>query len=113
MEHNDESSSRKSAVAVPPPFYIEEGGPLNYSIDVSTRHLVDTKGEELMDKWSLPDSVDIIKPANLDNVRFAPPNCIVVYVLTFELGLRFPLHPFIRELLNFLNVTVVELYPNA
>ena len=81
MEHNDESSGRKSVVAVPPPFYIEDGGPLNYFIDAPTRQ-VDTKRKAVVDKWGLPDGVDIIKPANLDTVRFPPPNCIVVYVLS-------------------------------
>ena len=82
MEQSDESSSRKSVVAVPPLFYIKDGCPLNYFIDAPTRHLMDTKREALMDKWGLPDGVDIIKPANLGTIRFLPPNCIVVYVLS-------------------------------
>lgn len=32
---------------------------------------------------------------------------------SFELGLRSPLHPIIRDLLKLLNITLAELYPNA
>ena len=81
-EHSDESLGRKSVAAVHPSFCIEDDGPLNYFINAPTRRLLDTKKEALMDKWGLPDGVDIIKPANLDTVRFPPPNCIVVYVLS-------------------------------
>ena len=71
----------------PPPIYIKKnGGPLNYFIDAPTRHLVDKKREALMDKQGLPKSVDIIKPANLDTVRFPPPNCIAIYVPAFSWG---------------------------
>jgi putative gypsy type transposon len=46
-------------------------------------------------------------------VRFPPPHCIAVYLPAFELGLRFPLHPFCRELLDLLDVSVLELYQIA
>lgn len=76
-------------------------------------YLVIKLREALMYKWGLPDCYDIIKSENLDIVRFPPLSCIVVYILVFELGLRLPVHPFIRDLLDFLNVIVANLYPNA
>lgn len=56
----------------------------------------------MINKWGFPDGCDIIKPVNFDMVRYLPPNYIVVYTPTFELGLRFPSQIFIRELLGFL-----------
>ena len=113
MEQSKDSSGRKSGAPAPPPFYIKNGGPLNYFIDAKTRNQLDNNREALAEKWALPDNINIIRPANLDTVRFPPPNCIAVYMPAFELGLRFPLHPFIRDLLKLLNVTVAEVYPNA
>ena len=113
MEQIKDSSGRKSGASKPPPFYIKNRGPLNYFIDSKTRNKLDTSREELAEKWGLPDGINIIRPANLDTVRFPPPNCIAVYMPAFELGLRFPLHPFISELLKLLNVTIAEVYPNA
>ena len=46
-------------------------------------------------------------------LMFPPPHCIAVYLPSFELGLRFPLHPFVREDLDILNIYVPELYPNV
>ena len=59
------------------------------------------------------DGYDIIKPRLYNTVRCPPPKCIAVYEPTFDLGMRFPLHPFIREVLEFFNITVAELYPNV
>ena len=52
------------------------------------------------------DGYDIIKPGLYDTVRYPAPECIVVCNKAFELGMRFPLHPFAREVLEFLNITV-------
>lgn len=66
-----------------------------------------------MVKWGYRMVMTSLSRQNLGTVRFRLRNYIVVYVRAFELGLWFPLHPFIRELLDFLNITIAELYPNA
>ncbi|XP_057527555.1 uncharacterized protein LOC130806469 isoform X2 [Amaranthus tricolor] len=113
LEGSAESSGRESAAPAPPPFYIPDGGPLNYFIDVQTKRDLDNRREAISQKWGLKDNINIITPGNYDTVRFPPPHCIAVYFPSFELGLRFPLHPFFREVLEFLDVSVPELYPNA
>ncbi|XP_057546647.1 uncharacterized protein LOC130825435 [Amaranthus tricolor] len=113
LEGSAESSGRESAAPVPPPFYIPNGGPLNYFIDLQTKRDLDNRREAISQKWGLKDNINIITPGNYDTVRFPPPHCIAVYFPSFELGLRFPLHPFFREVLEFLNISVPELYPNA
>ena len=74
---------------------------------------MDKQRDAISLKWGLKDDYNIITPGNYDTVRFPPPHCIAVYLPSFELGLRFPLHPFFREVLNFLSISVPELYPNA
>ena len=113
IEESAESSGRESAASVPPLFYIPGGGPLNFFINLQTNRDLDKQWNVVSLKWRLKDDYNIITPGNYDNVRFPPPHCIAVYLPSFELGLRFPLHPFFREVLDLLNISVLELYPNA
>ena len=113
VEVSTELSGRESAAPVPPPFYIPHGGPLNYFIDLQTKRDLESRREAISQKWGLKEDINIITPGNYDTVRFPPLHCIAVYFPSFELGLRFPLHPFFREVLGFLNLFVPELYPNA
>ena len=112
IEGTIESSRTESAARVPPPFYIPGGGPLNYFIDLQTKRDLDKQRDAISLKWGLKDYYNIITPGNYDTVRFPLPQCIAVYLPSFELGLRFPLHPFFREVLNLLNIFVPELYLN-
>ena len=75
--------------------------------------LLDSERRSMARRWGLLDGYDIIKPGLYDTVRYPHPGCIAVYDKAFELGMRFPLHPFAREVLEFLNITVAELYLNA
>ena len=52
------------------------------------------------------DGYDIIKPGLYDTVGYPPPGCITVYDKAFELGMRFPLHPFVPKVLEFSNIIV-------
>ena len=94
IEESAESFGRESAAPVPPPFYIPGGGPLNYFIDLQTKRDLEKQLDAISLKWGLKDDYNIITPGNYDAVRFPPPHCIAVYLPSFVLGLRFPLHPF-------------------
>ena len=107
------SPSRNSAEKPPHLFYIPNGGPPNYFIDLPTMILLDSNRRSMAKRWRLLDGYDITKPGLYDTVRYPPPGCIVVFEKAFELGMSFPLHPFAREVLEFLNITVAELFPNA
>ena len=113
IEETAESYGRESAAPMPPPFYIPDDGPLNYFIDLQTKRDLDKQRNAISLKWGLKDDYNIITLGNYDTVRFPLPHCIAVYLPFFELGLRFPLHPFFREVLDLLNISVPELYPNA
>jgi putative gypsy type transposon len=113
MEGLGGSSSRESTVQHPPPFYIEDGGHLNYFIDLVTKGELEKQRDKISTKFGLEDDYNLQTPRNYDTIRFPPPHCIVVYLPAFEQGLRFPLHPFCREVLDLLNVSVPELYPNT
>ena len=76
-------------------------------------HLLDSNKRSMARRWGLLDEYDVIKPRLYDTIRYPPPGCIALYDPAFKLGLRFPLHPFVKEVLDFLDITVIELYPNA
>ena len=101
IEESAESSGRESAVLASPPFYVKGGGPLNYFIDLQTKRDLDKQRDAITLKWRLKDDYNLINPGNYDTVRFPFPHCIAVYLPSFELRLRFPLHPFFREVLDF------------
>ena len=101
IEESAELSGRESAASVPPPFYISGGGPLNYFIDLQTKRDLDKQRNAISLKWGLKDDYNIITPGNYNTVRFPPPHCTAVYLPSFELGLRFPLHPFLGKLYIF------------
>ena len=113
MAKQESSPSRNSAVKPPHPFYIPNDGPLNYFIDLPIIILLDSDRRSMARRWGLLDGYHIIKPRLYDTVKYPPPGCIAVYDKAFELGKGFPLHPFSREVLDFLNITVSELYPNS
>ena len=75
--------------------------------------LLDSDRMSMVRRWGLPDGYDIIKPGLYDTVRYPPSGCIAVYDPAFDLDMRFLLHPFVRAVLEFLNIRVAELYPNA
>ena len=113
MTERVESHGRESAANEPPLFHIPHGRPLNYFIDLTLVRDLNKEREAILKKWGLPKGYSIITPGNYDTVRFPPPQSIAVYAPAIELGLRFPIHPLIREVLELLHVTVAELYPNA
>ena len=110
MTKQECSPSRNNSEKPPPhPFYIPDGGPLSYFIDLPTMIFLDSDRRSMARRWGLLDGYDVVKPRLYDTVRYPPPGCIVVYDPAFDLGMRFPLHPFARKVLDFLNITVAEL----
>ena len=100
MTEQECSPSRNSAEKPPHLFYIPNGGPPNYFIDLPTMILLDSDRRSMAWMWGLLEGYDIIKPGQYNTVRYPPPRCIAVYDKAFELGMRFPLHPFAREVLE-------------
>ncbi|CAH9091404.1 unnamed protein product [Cuscuta europaea] len=58
-------------------------------------------------------SAIVVTPGPDDVLSRAPEGCIAVHVLSVSMGLRFPLHPFLREYLRFVGLVPCQLTPNS
>ena len=63
--------------------------------------------------YYVPDYVELWLPGPSDQLTRPPPNYIAVYRDYFIKGLRLPLHPFIREVLFNMDISLPQLNPNA
>ena len=61
----------------------------------------------------MPDYVEFHLPGSSDQPTRLSPGCIVVYRDYFIKRLRLPLHPFVREVLLNLDISLRQLNPNA
>lgn len=113
MSDKENSAERESIEDLSHPFYILNGEPLNCFIDLLTMHVLNRDQRSIAQRWGLIDRYEVISPDLYNTVRLSPVNCIAVCDPDFETGVRFPFHPFIRQVLDFLNIMVAEIYPNA
>ncbi|CAH9072666.1 unnamed protein product [Cuscuta europaea] len=58
-------------------------------------------------------SAVVVEPGVDDVLSRAPEGCIAVHVLSVSMGLRFPLHPFLREYHRFVGLVPCQLTPNS
>ncbi|KAK9986664.1 hypothetical protein SO802_031615 [Lithocarpus litseifolius] len=66
----------------------------------------------IRDKIQLPSSVHIRIPTKTERACSSFPEEVCFYEAIFSSGLHFPIHPFIRELLLFLNISLTQLVHN-
>ena len=64
------------------------------------------------DRFQFPERVQIPLPGREERACHFLPGEVCFYEATFQCGLRFPVHPFIMELLNHFNITPRQLMPN-
>ncbi|CAH9119486.1 unnamed protein product [Cuscuta europaea] len=57
-------------------------------------------------------SARVVEPRADDLLRYAPEGCFAAHTLSVEMGLRFPLHPFLLEYLRFVGLAPCQLTPN-
>ncbi|CAH9112991.1 unnamed protein product [Cuscuta epithymum] len=55
----------------------------------------------------------VVEPGPNDLLSSPPEGCFSVHILSVDLGLRFPLHPFLLEYLRFLGLAPCQLTPNS
>ena len=67
----------------------------------------------LRELYQVPKYVEFRLPGTSDQPTRPPPGYMAVYLDYFLKGLRFPLHPFLREALLNLDVSLLQLNPNA
>ncbi|KNA25688.1 hypothetical protein SOVF_004330 [Spinacia oleracea] len=67
----------------------------------------------LTSKYGIKPSYMLVEPGEEATVNTRSPGCIDVYVASLEMGLHFPLHPFIPELLNCYGLAICNVSPNS
>ena len=74
-----------------------------------------TKKDEqrIRDRFQFLDSVKIRIPSNEKRVCHSYADEVCFYEADFTGGLRFPIHPFVRELFSYLHLAPAQLMPNS
>ncbi|CAH9119064.1 unnamed protein product [Cuscuta europaea] len=58
-------------------------------------------------------SATVVEPRPEDVLFRAPEGCIAVHILSVSMGLKFSLHPFLREYLRYVGLVPCQLNPNS
>ena len=64
-------------------------------------------------RFQFPERVRVRRPCKEEQVCHFSPKKVCFYEVAFLCGLRFPVHPFIMELLNHFNIAHGQLMPNS
>lgn len=67
---------------------------------------------KLKDKYSVLDNIRMTVPSLDDRILSPRSRCIAFYEDGFDAGVRFLLHPFIKNVLDFYKVTPIQFSPN-
>ncbi|CAH9147432.1 unnamed protein product [Cuscuta epithymum] len=102
---------KKAAADAGQPVGIPEGHSyLNTAaLDVKTKA---GEAEYLKTQLLIGPSAQVVDPGPNDVLLRPPEGCFVVHILSVELGLRFPLHPFVLEYLRYVKLAPRQLTPN-
>lgn len=66
-----------------------------------------------LQKFSFPEGYEAIDPLPTDHAHHPSLGCLTVYAAQLASGLRFPLHPFLVQVLNVLGASPSQLLPNS
>ena len=69
--------------------------------------------QRIKDRFQFPDSVKVRIPSDKERACHSYANEVCFYEANFASGLRFPVHPFIRELFSYLHLALAQLVPNS
>ncbi|XP_056691734.1 uncharacterized protein [Spinacia oleracea] len=108
-EGEDQTSSSFDDYPAPDP----AGGPANFYLKPGWRKTLKGHIDHLNKKYSLKGEYILYRPGVLHTILTPSPGCTAVYKSGLQLGLRFPLHPFIVELLSAYNLSICQLMPNS
>ncbi|CAH9101284.1 unnamed protein product [Cuscuta epithymum] len=103
---------KQAAVDAGQPVGIPEGHSyLNTAaLDLKTKAV---EAEYLKTQLLVGPSAQVVVPGPDDVLLHPPEGCCAVHILSVELGLRFPLHPFLVEYLRFVGLAPCQLTPNS
>ena len=83
--------------------------PLTKEVNVMTQDDLD----KLKEKYSFPPRVQTRIPGKGETILSTRPSEVDFYEATFPTGLRFPIHPIIRRIVNHYKICPAQLSPNA
>ena len=103
---------------LPPP---EESSPRERLVEIevpsstATELNIMTQGDHdrLRKTYSFPLGVRMRIPKNSEMILSSNDSEVAFYEAAFSAGLRFPMHPTIKRILNFYNICPAQLSPNA
>ncbi|GFZ07005.1 hypothetical protein Acr_18g0011750 [Actinidia rufa] len=83
------------------------------SVEEKTNIMTLEELDALREAYSFPPRVRVRLPEEGETITSARPGEVAFYEAAFPTGLRFPLHPTIRLILQFYNICPAQLVPNA
>ncbi|GFS37317.1 hypothetical protein Acr_00g0051360 [Actinidia rufa] len=86
---------------------------IHHSVEEKTNIMILEELNALRDTYSFPSRVQIRLPDEGETITSTRPGEVAFYEAAFPVGLRFPLHPTIRLILQFYNICPAQLVPNA
>lgn len=95
------------------PLLDPEGGPHTFFPEATFMKSMERNSKYISTKFWILDPYFIVRAKGAESVLTPPVGCVSVYHQSMQMGLRFPLHPFIKELLNGYQLTLTNLLPNS
>ncbi|GFY81103.1 hypothetical protein Acr_01g0009120 [Actinidia rufa] len=83
------------------------------SVEEKTNIMTLEELNALRDAYSFPSGVQVRLPDEGEIITFTRPSEVAFYEAAFPAGLRFPIHPTIKLILQFYNICPAQLVPNA
>lgn len=90
-----------------------EGGPHTFFPEASFMTYMERNAKYIGTKFWIQDPYFVVRAKSAESVLTPPAGCVSVYHHSMQMGLRFPLHPFIKDLLNGYQLTLTNLLPNS
>lgn len=108
FEEAEDEAPTTSKQDVPP--LDPEGGPHSYYPDATFMKYMERNAKYVGTKFWIHNT--FVRVKHVESMLTPPVGCVSVYHQSMQMGLRFPLHPFIRDLLNGYHLTLTNLLPN-
>ncbi|KAK4423180.1 hypothetical protein Salat_1900800 [Sesamum alatum] len=106
--------TRASSSKEPSPSVANEISPHCFAVISSISSKMSTKSiVKTINLLGLPEGYEVLTPIEYQWANNPQPECLTVYAVQCVSGLRFPLHPFLVELLSALGIQPNQLNPNS
>lgn len=116
MSSSDKAVEVDTAVSAPPPLNSSSSSPTVLSAFHALKEVCSLEEDTLFrfrDRFQISNETKIHLPRSSEKARAFNPREVCFYEATLLSGLRFPIHPFVMELLHHLSITPRQLMPNS